>query len=131
MLCTKMIKLLFYTLFRFFSDSKKALTVCALVVCNILLMAFCIQQSDPVEFSEISGDYFHQENTTVVYTVSDADELEDNISLVIGTAQHNRSLSSGIYLQYHDAITNIYTSLKEKVDVSSCEFSDSVFFAYN
>ena len=70
-----MIKLLFYTFIRFFSDSKKALTVLALVACNILLMSFCIQQPDPVESSEIFGDYFHQENATVVYTVSDADDL--------------------------------------------------------
>lgn len=130
MLCIKMIKLLFYTFIRFFSDSKKALTVLALVACNILLMSFCIQQPDPVESSEIFGDYFHQENATVVYTVSDADDFYDNISLIIDTAQHNRSLSSGIYLKYHDAIIKVYTNLKERVDIWSCEFSDSAFFSY-
>lgn len=93
-------------------------------------MSFCIQQPDPVESSEIFGDYFHQENATVVYTVSDADDFYDNISLIIDTAQHNRSLSSGIYLKYHDAIIKVYTNLKERVDIWSCEFSDSAFFSY-
>ena len=130
MLCIKMIKLIFYTFFRFFSDSKKTLTVFVLIVCNILFMSYYIQQPDQAESGEIFGDYFHQDNTTIVYTVSNADEFYDNISLVIDTAKHNRSFSSGIYLQYHDAIINIYTNLKEKVDVSMCEFSDSGYFAY-
>ena len=130
MLCTKMAKLLFYTFFRFFSDSKKTLIVFTLISCNMLFMSYYMQQSNPVESGEIFGNYLHRKNTTVVHTVSDADEFYDNISLVIDTAQHNRSISSGIYLKYHDVIIRVYASLQEKVDVSSCEFSDSSFFSY-
>ncbi len=130
MLCTKMIKLILYAFFRFFSDSKKALTVFALIVCNLLLMSYYVQQESSSDSGEIVNNHFMQENTSVLYTVSDAYEFDDNISWVINKAQHNRTLSSGIYLQYHTAVTKTYTNLKNTVDVSSHVFSDSNFFTY-
>ena len=130
MLCTNMIKLILYTFFRFFSDSKKTLTVLALIACNLFLMSYYMQQEGISESGEIVNNNFKQEQSAVVYTVSNADEFDRNISLVIDTAEHNRTLSSGIYLQYHEDVKNTYSNLKNTIDVTSHVFSNSNFFIY-
>lgn len=128
-----MIKLIGYMFFRFFSDSKKTLFISLLILCNLFVMSFQLEQINDFNSSEILGDLGNnitQNNIVVTSTVSDIDHFKNNIDDVIDMSHRNKSGSSGLYLQYLNSLFNIYTDLRSTLDISSVTFSNSQFFTY-
>lgn len=127
-----MIKITFFTLYRFFTNGKNLAAIFAVIMINLLMMnAFC-SYNPPAHSAELQDDE-NNVTFTISSTVSSVEEYSANADALVKSAEFylgSYKDDDSPIVRYEKKIVEIYSEIGDKITLADSDFTDTRYFLY-
>lgn len=127
-----MIRITFFTLYRFFTNGKNLAAIFVVIMINLLMMnAFCLY-NPPAQSTELTDDGT-DETFMIKNSVSSVGEYYSNTEALVNSAEFflgSYKDNDSPIVRYEKKIIDIYSDIDEKITLADSDFTDTRFFLY-